>query len=191
MLEDILADLYTADVKNGDARPWSIVLLRYFNPIGAHPSGLIGEDPNGVPNNLMPYITQVAVGKLDHLNVFGDDYDTSDGTGVRDYIHVVDLAEGHVKALKAIEEGGGVEVFNLGTGRGYSVLDIVHAFERASGVKIPYVIVKRRPGDIAACYADPAKARAVLGWKAERGIEDMCRDSWNWQKNNPNGFQAD
>lgn len=191
MLEDILTDLYTADVKNGDAHPWSVVLLRYFNPIGAHPSGLIGEDPNGVPNNLMPYITQVAVGKLDHLNVFGDDYDTPDGTGVRDYIHVVDLAEGHVKALKAIEEGGGVEVFNLGTGRGYSVLDIVHAFERASGVKIPYAIAKRRPGDIAACYADPAKARAVLGWQAERGIEEMCRDSWNWQKNNPNGFQAD
>ncbi len=191
MLEDILTDLHTADVKNGDAHPWSVVLLRYFNPIGAHPSGLIGEDPNGVPNNLMPYITQVAVGKLDHLNVFGDDYDTPDGTGVRDYIHVVDLAEGHVKALKAIEEGGGVEVFNLGTGRGYSVLDIVHAFERASGVKIPYVIAKRRPGDIAACYADPAKARAVLGWQAERGIEEMCRDSWNWQKNNPNGFQTD
>ena len=149
------------------------------------------DSNNGVPNNLMPYITQVAVGKLDHLNVFGDDYDTPDGTGVRDYIHVVDLAEGHVKALKVIKEGGGVEVFNLGTGRGYSVLDIVHAFERASGVKIPYVIVKRRPGDIAACYADPAKARAVLGWQAERGIEEMCRDSWNWQKNNPNGFQAD
>lgn len=162
---------------------------RCTNPYGQTKSML--EDPNGVPNNLMPYITQVAVGKLDHLNVFGDDYDTPDGTGVRDYIHVVDLAEGHVKALKAIEEGGGVEVFNLGTGRGYSVLEVVHAFERASGVKIPYVIVKRRPGDIAACYADPAKARAVLGWKAERGIEEMCRDSWNWQKNNPNGFQAD
>ena len=191
MLEDILTDLHTADVKNGDAHPWSVVLLRYFNPIGAHPSGLIGEDPNGVPNNLMPYITQVAVGKLDHLNVFGDDYDTPDGTGVRDYIHVVDLAKGHVKALQAIEEGCGVEVFNLGTGRGYSVLDIVKAFEKANGVKIPYVIAPRRAGDIAACYSDPAKAEAVLGWRAERGIEDMCRDSWNWQKNNPNGFETD
>ena len=165
------------------------MLLRYFNPIGAHESGLIGEDPNGVPNNLMPYITQVAVGKLDHLNVFGDDYDTPDGTGVRDYIHVVDLAKGHVKALQAIESGCGVEVFNLGTGRGYSVLEVVHAFERASGVKIPYVIAPRRAGDIAACYSDPSKAEAVLGWRAERGMEDMCRDSWNWQKNNPNGFR--
>ena len=189
MLEDILTDLHTADVKNGDAHPWSVVLLRYFNPIGAHESGLIGEAPNGVPNNLMPYITQVAVGRLEHLSVFGDDYDTPDGTGVRDYIHVVDLARGHVKALRVIEEGCGVEVFNLGTGRGYSVLEVVHAFERASGVTIPYVIVPRRAGDIAACYSDPAKAEAVLGWRAERGIEDMCRDSWDWQRKNPNGFR--
>ena len=189
MLEEILTDLHTADVKNGDANPWNVVLLRYFNPIGAHESGLIGEAPNGVPNNLMPYITQVAVGKLDHLNVFGNDYDTPDGTGVRDYIHVVDLAKGHVKALQAITANCGVEVFNLGTGKGYSVLDIVKAFEKANSVKIPYTIAPRRPGDIAACYADPAKAWEQLGWRAERGIEEMCRDSWNWQKKNPNGFK--
>ena len=189
MLEEILTDLHTADVKNSDANPWNVVLLRYFNPIGAHESGLIGEAPNGIPNNLMPYITQVAVGKLDHLNVFGNDYDTPDGTGVRDYIHVVDLAKGHVKALQAIVANCGVEVFNLGTGKGYSVLDIVRAFEKANGVKIPYTIAPRRLGDIAACYADPSKAWEQLGWRAELGIEEMCRDSWNWQKNNPNGFE--
>ena len=184
MLEEILRDMYVAD------KEWNVVLLRYFNPIGAHKSGLIGENPNGVPNNLMPYITQVAVGRLDHLNIFGDDYDTPDGTGVRDYIHVVDLARGHVKALKAIDDKCGVEVYNLGTGIGYSVLDLVKAFEKATGVKIPYVIAPRRAGDIAACYSDPSKAWEKLGWKAEYNIEDMCRDSWNWQKNNPNGFEA-
>ncbi len=184
MLEEILRDMYVAD------KEWNVVLLRYFNPIGAHKSGLIGENPNGVPNNLMPYITQVAVGRLDHLNIFGDDYATPDGTGVRDYIHVVDLARGHVKALKAIDDKCGVEVYNLGTGIGYSVLDLVKAFEKATGVKIPYVIAPRRAGDIAACYSDPSKAWEKLGWKAEYNIEDMCRDSWNWQKNNPNGFEA-
>lgn len=189
MLEEILTDLHTADVKTGDAIPWNVVLLRYFNPIGAHPSGRIGEDPNGIPNNLMPYITQVAVGKLEKLHVFGDDYNTPDGTGVRDYIHVVDLARGHVKALQAIEGKCGVAVFNLGTGRGYSVLEIVRAFEQANGMKLPYVIDARRPGDIAACYSDPTKANRELGWKAEYGIVDMCRDSWNWQKNNPNGYR--
>ena len=189
MLEDILSDLNAADVKTGAAKPWNVVLLRYFNPIGAHPSGLIGEDPSGIPNNLMPYITQVAVGKRDKLHVFGNDYDTPDGTGVRDYIHVVDLAKGHVKALSAIEKNCGVAVYNLGTGRGYSVLEIVKAFEKASGVKIPYVIDPRRPGDIAANYADPSKAERELGWKAAFGIEEMCRDSWNWQKNNPDGYR--
>ncbi len=188
MLEDILTDLHTADVKTGDPNPWNVVLLRYFNPIGAHPSGRIGEDPNGIPNNLMPYITQVAAGKLEKLHVFGNDYDTPDGTGVRDYIHVVDLAKGHVLALKAIERNCGACVYNLGTGHGYSVLDIVRAFEQASGVKIPYVIDGRRPGDIATCYSDPAKAEKELGWKAEYGLAEMCRDSWNWQKNNPNGY---
>lgn len=188
ILEDILIDLHTADVKNSDPNPWNVVLLRYFNPIGAHESGLIGEDPNGVPNNLMPYITQVAIGKLEHLNIFGDDYDTPDGTGVRDYIHVVDLAKGHVKALQAIENRCGVEVFNLGTGKGYSVLDIVKAFENSNGVKIPYVIAPRRDGDIAVCYSDPSKAKNILGWQAEKTLEDMCRDSWNWQKKNPNGY---
>ena len=190
MQEEILRDLHTADVRNGDKDPWRVVILRYFNPIGAHPSGLLGEDPNGVPNNLMPYITQVAVGKLEKLHVFGKDYDTPDGTGVRDYIHVMDLARGHAAALQAIEAGG-VEVFNLGTGRGYSVLEIVAAFEAASGVKIPYVVDPRRPGDIAVCYADPAKAERALGWRAEKDIADMCRDSWNWQKNNPNGYQTE
>ena len=188
MLEEILMDMHTADVKTKDPRPWNVVLLRYFNPIGAHASGLIGEDPNGIPNNLMPYITQVAVGKLDTLHVFGDDYATPDGTGVRDYIHVVDLAKGHVKALKAIEENCGVAVYNLGTGRGYSVLEVVHAFEEVSGVTIPYVIEERRPGDIAVCYSDPGKAKRELGWKAELDIYDMCRDSWNWQKKNPEGY---
>ena len=189
MLEDILSDLNVADVKLGDPKPWNVVLLRYFNPIGAHPSGLMGEDPSGIPNNLMPYITQVAVGKRDKLHVFGNDYDTPDGTGVRDYIHVVDLARGHVKALAAIEKNCGVEVFNLGTGKGYSVLEIVKAFEKVSGVKIPYVIDPRRSGDIAANYANAEKAEKELGWKAEFGIEEMCRDSWNWQKNNPNGYR--
>ena len=189
MLEEILTDLHTADIKNGVEKPWNVVLLRYFNPIGAHPSGLIGENPNGIPNNLMPYITQVAVGRLEKLHVFGNDYNTPDGTGVRDYIHVVDLAKGHVKALKAIEENCGVEIFNLGTGKGYSVLDIVHGFEAANDLKIPYVIDPRRPGDIDANYSDPTKAWEKLGWKAEYGIEEMCRDSWNWQKNNPNGFE--
>ena len=188
IVEEILTDMHTADVKTKDPRPWNVVLLRYFNPIGAHASGLIGEDPNGIPNNLMPYITQVAVGKLDTLHVFGDDYATPDGTGVRDYIHVVDLAKGHVKALKAIEENCGVAVYNLGTGRGYSVLEVVHAFEEVSGVKIPYVIEERRPGDIAVCYSDPGKAKRELGWKAELDIYDMCRDSWNWQKKNPKGY---
>ena len=188
IVEEILTDMHTADVKTKDPRPWNVVLLRYFNPIGAHASGLIGEDPNGVPNNLMPYITQVAVGKLDTLHVFGDDYATPDGTGVRDYIHVVDLAKGHVKALKAIEENCGVAVYNLGTGRGYSVLEVVHAFEEVSGVTIPYVIEERRPGDIAVCYSDPGKAKRELGWKAELDIYDMCRDSWNWQKKNPDGY---
>lgn len=188
MLEEILMDMHTADVKTKDPKPWNVVLLRYFNPIGAHASGLIGEDPNGIPNNLMPYITQVAVGKLDKLHVFGDDYATPDGTGVRDYIHVVDLAKGHVKALKAIEENCGVAVYNLGTGRGYSVLEVVHAFEKVSGVTIPYVIEERRPGDIAVCYSDPGKAKRELGWKAELDIYDMCRDSWNWQKKNPEGY---
>lgn len=183
MLEQIMMDMQKADPE------WNIVLLRYFNPIGAHKSGLIGENPNGIPNNLMPYVTQVAVGKLKELGVFGNDYDTPDGTGVRDYIHVVDLAVGHVKALRAIEDKCGLEIFNLGTGQGYSVLDVVKAFEKANGLKVPYVIKPRRAGDIATCYSDPTKAEKVLGWKAQYDIVDMCRDSWNWQKNNPNGFE--
>ncbi len=174
MLEQILSDLCVSDPE------WSVVLLRYFNPIGAHESGLIGEKPNGIPNNLMPYITQVAAGKLPHLNVFGDDYDTPDGTGVRDYIHVVDLAKGHVCAIRKLMDSPGAKVYNLGTGTGYSVLDIVKAFEKANGLTIPYVIAPRRPGDIAQCYADPSKARDELGWTAERGIEQMCRDSWRF-----------
>ncbi len=189
MIEQILMDMHTADIKKMDAHPWNIVLLRYFNPIGAHASGLIGEDPNGIPQNIMPYITQVAVGKLEKLHVFGNDYDTPDGTGVRDYIHVVDLARGHVAALKAIEANCGVEIFNLGTGKGYSVLEVVHAFEKATGMKVPYVIDARRAGDIGTCYSAPGKAMHYLGWKAEYGIEDMCRDSWNWQRNNPNGYR--
>ena len=189
MLEEILIDMHTADVRLGESQPWNVVLLRYFNPIGAHPSGLIGEDPNGIPNNLMPYITQVAVGKLDKLHIYGSDYDTPDGTGVRDYIHVVDLARGHVKALKAIDNNCGVAIYNLGTGRGYSVLEVVHAFEDVNGVEIPYVIEGRRPGDIAVCYSDPGKAKRELGWKAEFDIYDMCRDSWNWQKKNPEGYK--
>ena len=185
MIEQILTDLHTAD------KAWNVVLLRYFNPIGAHPSGLMGEDPSGVPNNLMPYITQVAVGKRPKLSVFGNDYDTPDGTGVRDYIHVVDLAKGHVKALEAIRRDCGVAVYNLGTGRGYSVLELVSAFEEATGVPVPYEIAPRRPGDIAACWSDPSKAKAELGWQAELGLREMCRDSWNWQKNNPDGYGKD
>lgn len=182
MLEQILTDIHTAD------NEWNVVLLRYFNPVGAHKSGTIGEDPKGIPNNLMPYITQVAVGKRDCLGVFGDDYDTPDGTGVRDYIHVVDLAIGHVKALKKIEEKAGVSLYNLGTGNGYSVLDMVHAFEKACGKKLNYEIKERRPGDIATCYADPTKAKVELGWTAQYGIDEMCEDSWRWQSQNPNGY---
>lgn len=185
MLEQVLTDLQFAEPD------WNVVLLRYFNPIGAHSSGTIGENPNGIPNNLMPYVTQVAVGKRPILGVFGDDYDTPDGTGVRDYIHVVDLARGHVCALKAIERKCGLEIFNLGTGKGYSVLDIVKTFQKVNGVDIPYRIMPRRPGDIATCYSDPSKALRELGWKAQFGIEEMCRDSWNWQKNNPDGFPSD
>jgi UDP-glucose 4-epimerase len=183
IIEEILKDVYASDNK------WSIALLRYFNPIGAHESGRIGEDPNGIPNNLMPYITQVAVGKREKLSVFGSDYDTQDGTGVRDYIHVVDLAKGHLKALEKILETEGVNVYNLGTGIGYSVLDVVKSFEKATGKEIPYVLTDRRPGDIATCYADPAKALNELNWKAEKNLIDMCRDSWNWQENNKNGYE--
>lgn len=183
MLEQILSDMQKADPE------WNVILLRYFNPIGAHKSGTMGENPNGIPNNLMPYITQVAVGKLKELGVFGNDYDTPDGTGVRDYIHVVDLARGHVKALNKIKENTGLNIYNLGTGTGYSVLDIVKNFEDATGVKIPYSIKPRRPGDIATCYSDAAKAKEELGWVAEYGIKEMCADSWRWQKNNPNGYE--
>ena len=178
MLEQILTDMQKADPE------WNVILLRYFNPIGAHPSGLMGENPNGIPNNLMPYITQVAVGKLKELGVFGNDYDTPDG----DYIHVVDLAIGHVKALKKIEEKAGLCIYNLGTGHGYSVLDIVKNFEEANDIKIPYVIKPRRAGDIATCYSDASKAKKELGWEAKYGIKEMCADSWRWQKNNPNGY---
>lgn len=183
MIEQILTDAAAAD-KN-----LSVVLLRYFNPIGAHPSGRIGEDPTGIPNNLLPYITQVAIGKLPQLGVFGNDYPTHDGTGVRDYIHVVDLAKGHVKAIEYAGKNKGTEIFNLGTGIGYSVLDIVKAFEKANDIKIPYVIKPRRDGDIAECYADPTKARDVLGWQAEETLENMCKDSWRWQSNNPKGYE--
>ncbi len=182
MIEQIAAGAAKADPD------MSVVLLRYFNPVGAHPSGRIGENPSGIPNNLMPYITQVAVGRLPQLSVFGDDYPTPDGTGVRDYIHVMDLAEGHVKALEYALGHKGTEVFNLGTGHGVSVLELVHAFERASGVKIPYRIAPRRAGDLAEVYADPSKAERVLGWKATRTVEEMCADSWRWQSNNPNGY---
>ncbi|MDF2959864.1 MAG: galE [Paenibacillus sp.] len=182
MIEQMLRDLYISD------NSWSISLLRYFNPIGAHASGRIGEDPNGIPNNLMPYISQVAVGKLKELSIFGSDYPTKDGTGVRDYIHVVDLAMGHLKALEKVMTGSGVEAFNLGTGKGYSVLEMVRAFEKAFGGTIPYRLTERRPGDVASCYADAAKAKAHLGWSAERGIEEMCADAWRWQVNNPNGY---
>ena len=184
MLEQILSDMQKADPE------WNVILLRYFNPIGAHQSGTIGENPNGIPNNLMPYITQVAVGKLKELGVFGNDYDTPDGTGVRDYIHVVDLAIGHVKALQMVEKTAGLKVYNLGTGVGYSVLDIVKNFEAATGVKIPYMIKERRPGDIATCYSDASKAREELGWEAQYGIKEMCADSWRWQSTNPNGYEA-
>ena len=182
MIEQIVMDACKANEK------LSAVLLRYFNPIGAHPSGLIGEAPNGIPNNLMPYITQVAIGKRDHLSVYGSDYPTPDGTGVRDYIHVVDLAEGHVKAMDYALHHTGAEPINLGTGKGSSVLEVVHAFEEASGVKIPLVITERRPGDIAICYADASKAERLLNWKAHYNLTDMCAHSWNWQKNNPKGY---
>lgn len=181
-IEQILRDLYISD------KDWSIALLRYFNPIGAHISGRIGENPNGIPNNLMPFITQVAVGKREKLSVFGNDYDTVDGTGVRDYIHVVDLAKGHIKALEKHMDFKGVEAYNLGTGKGVSVLELVNTFEKVNGVKIPYTISDRRPGDIATCFADASKAKKELGWEAEKTIEDMCKDSWNWQKNNPQGY---
>ena len=184
IIEDILSDVQRANPQ------MNVVLLRYFNPIGAHPSGLMGEDPTGVPNNLMPYITQVAVGKRDCLNVFGDDYPTPDGTGVRDYIHVMDLASGHAAALKALRPEGGLSIYNLGTGKGTSVLELVHAFEKATGVEVPYRICPRREGDVAACYADCGKAERELGWKARYGIEDMCADSWRWQKANPDGYRG-
>ncbi len=183
MLEQVLEDIHVSDPE------WNVILLRYFNPIGAHKSGLMGEDPKGIPNNLVPYVAQVAIGKLESLGVFGDDYDTPDGTGVRDYIHVVDLAKGHVAAIKKLEEKKGVLIYNLGTGKGYSVLDVVHAFEKACGKKIPYTVKPRRPGDIATCYADPAKAKAELGWEAQYGIEEMCEDSWRWQSMNPKGYE--
>jgi UDP-glucose 4-epimerase len=182
IIEEILRDLHVSDAT------WNIALLRYFNPVGAHPSGRIGEDPNGIPNNLMPYVAQVAVGKLPQLRIFGNDYPTADGTGVRDYIHVVDLARGHLAALRRLEAAPGVVVYNLGTGHGYSVLDMVAAFERASGRPVPYEIVARRAGDIAVCYADPALAKAELGWQAQFGIDAMVRDSWRWQSENPQGF---
>ncbi len=182
MIECILRDLYASD------NEWSVCLLRYFNPIGAHKSGTMGEDPNGIPNNLMPYITQVAIGKRECLTIHGNDYDTHDGTGVRDYIHVVDLALGHLKAVEKVEKENGLFIYNLGTGKGYSVLDVVKAFEKASGVKIPFVVGPRRDGDIATCYSDPSKAFKELGWKATRDIEEMCEDSWRWQSQNPNGY---
>ena len=182
IIEDILRDLYKSD------NTWNIAILRYFNPIGAHESGKIGENPKGIPNNLMPYITKVAVGKLEKLRIFGDDYDTPDGTGVRDYIHVVDLAKGHVKALDKLNTNSGLVTYNLGTGNGVSVLDMVKAFSKACGKDIPYEIVARRPGDIATCYADATKANEELGWKAEKYLDDMCADSWNWQSHNPDGY---
>lgn len=183
MIEIILEDIYKSD------NEWNVTLLRYFNPIGAHESGRIGENPSGIPNNLMPYITQVAIGKRPFLSVYGNDYDTPDGTCIRDYIHVVDLADGHVKAVNNILDGKkGVQIFNLGTGKGYSVLDIVKAFSKAYGKELPYKIAPRRPGDLAVCFSDPTKAKEVLGWEAKRGIDDMCRDSWSWQSKNPNGY---
>ena len=182
MLEQILTDLHVSDPE------WNVILLRYFNPIGAHKAGIIGEDPKGIPNNLVPYIAQVAVGKLEKLGVFGNDYDTPDGTGVRDYIHVVDLAKGHVKAMKKFEDKPEVRIYNLGTGHGYSVLEVLHAFEKACGKTLPYEIKPRRAGDIATCYADSTKAKEELGWTAEFGIDEMCQDSWRWQSQNPNGY---
>lgn len=182
MLEQILTDIQKADPT------WNVILLRYFNPIGAHKSGLIGEDPKGIPNNLLPYVAQVAVGKLQTIGVFGNDYDTPDGTGVRDYIHVVDLAKGHVKAIDMIKKNPGVKIYNLGTGNGYSVLDVIKAFSVACGKELPYVIKERRPGDIASCYSDATLAKEELGWVAEYGIAEMCEDSWRWQSNNPNGY---
>ena len=182
MQERILTDIWKADNR------WKVMLLRYFNPIGAHESGMIGEDPKGIPNNLLPYVAQVATGKLEKVHVFGNDYDTPDGTGIRDYIHVVDLAKGHVKAIEGMEKLDGVNVFNLGTGHGYSVLDIIKAFSKACGRNLPYVIDPRRPGDIAVCYSDPKKAQEVLGWTAEKTLEDMCRDGWKWQSSNPEGY---
>lgn len=183
-IEDMLRDLHRADPR------WSVALLRYFNPVGAHESGRIGEDPNGEPNNLMPYVAQVAVGKREQLRVFGDDYDTPDGTGVRDYIHVMDLAEGHLAALDALARDGGLITTNLGTGRGYSVLEMVRAFAAASGREVRYQIAERRPGDVASCYADPTHAKTVLGWEAKRGIDTMCADHWRWQSENPNGYRG-
>ncbi len=183
MIEEILQDLYVAD------HAWNVALLRYFNPVGAHPSGRIGEDPNGIPNNLVPYIAQVAIGKLPELRVFGNDYATPDGTGVRDYIHVVDLAAGHIKALQKLGSNPGVVTYNLGTGQGYTVLEMIAAFEKACGNKIPYRIVERRPGDIAWSYADPAKAQKELGWSTVKGIDEMCADAWRWQSQNPNGYE--
>ncbi len=181
-IEYILRELHTSD------NSWNVALLRYFNPVGAHESGEIGEDPNGIPNNLMPFITQVAIGKLKELNVFGGDYPTHDGTGIRDYIHVSDLAAGHIRALKKLEEKPGLVVYNLGTGKGSSVMDVIKAFEKASGKKIPYKITPRRPGDAAVCYADVSKANQELNWQTKRDLEDMCRDAWNWQQKNPNGY---
>ncbi len=183
MMEEILEDVYRAD------NSWNVVILRYFNPVGAHKSGRIGEDPNGIPNNLMPYISQVAVGKLDELAVFGNDYPTVDGTGVRDYIHVVDLSYGHVTALKKIKDNSGLNIYNLGTGKGYSVLETLHAFEKACGKKLKYKIAPRRAGDIASCYARPDKAEKELGWKATREMDEMCEDAWRWQTSNPNGYK--
>ncbi len=183
MIEEILRDLYESDPT------WSIALLRYFNPVGAHESGLIGEDPNGVPNNLMPYISQVAIGKMAYLKIYGDDYPTRDGTGVRDYIHVVDLSRGHLKALEKVTISSGVDTFNLGTGKGCSVIEMVETFERASGKAVPYRVTARRPGDISECYADPTKAKEQLGWQAKLGIEAMCADTWKWQQENPNGYE--
>jgi UDP-glucose 4-epimerase len=183
MIEEILRDLYISDPE------WNIALLRYFNPVGAHPSGRIGEDPNGIPNNLVPYIAQVAVGKLPYVRVFGDDYDTADGTGVRDYIHVVDLAIGHLRALEKLQEKPGVATYNLGTGRGYSVMEVLRAFEAACGKPIPFRVVERRAGDISASYADPSLAESELSWRAERGIQEMCADVWGWQSQNPEGYE--
>lgn len=183
VIEDMLRDIYASDSS------WNIALLRYFNPIGAHESGEIGEDPQGIPNNLLPYVAKVAVGELECINVFGDDYDTPDGTGVRDYIHVVDLAIGHIKALEKLKQNSGIVTYNLGTGVGYSVLDIIHNFEKACGKELPYKITNRRPGDAAMCYSNPAKAEKELGWKAERGIDKMCEDAWRWQSKNPKGYK--